>query len=239
MTLKPAEFPNRRPKKVFFALRPTLIGMTLMLAAQVVPYASGNPHACLSSLCGEARTSKRESLQEIFIQGETSLKEGRHFEAIAHFKTVLEADSNDWDARERLVGIYQALGLNEERDGHLGVLRRMHHSGREWKPYICRDQFLVGRKKIRALEIPGLEAGGARTILFMVSDPESGRVLETTAVRRLERPGPGKSVSGKADPGTYMVIVVSRARRKSSLVTNRKPDYSDMKREFLKSLRQN
>jgi hypothetical protein len=183
-----------------------------------------------------SRPGNSQSLQEIFHQGERALAENRPFEAESWFKVILVADSNDWDARERLVGIYQALGLKEERDRQLGALRSMYHSGLGWKPYICRDQFLHGNRLVRSLEVPGLESSARRVLVFMVNDFSSGRFLYATTVKRNEKTESGASHPKRMDVLSYELVVVSNSHRKAVEVLNRRPGYSDMKRIFLKTL---
>lgn len=175
------------------------------------------------------------SLQDSYRQGEIALAENRPLEAETLFKAVLEADSNDWEARERLVGIYQTLGFKEERDRQLVVLRRMYHTGLAWKPFIVRERFRHGEKFIRALEVPGMESRGRWMVLFMVSDLATGRFLYVVKVKQKEKSGP--VTASKPDGArSYELTVIKQARRKSFEIVNRKPGYADMKRVFLKTL---
>lgn len=183
-----------------------------------------------------SRSGSSHNLQEIFLQSERALAENRPFEAETFLKKILAADSNDWDAREKLVGIYQALGLKEERDRQLDALRNMYHSGLGWKPYICRDQFLHGNRMVRSLEVPGMESSARRVVIFMVNDFSTGRFLYAMTVKRNEKAESGASRPKRTDVLTYELVVVSNSHRKAYEVHNRRPGYSDMKRIFLKTV---
>lgn len=178
--------------------------------------------------------ARRQGLEKLYQSGLDHQKGNRLGAAESCFLEVLASDPGDWEAREGLARVYQALGQREKRDSALSELRRMHSTGEAWGQTICRDVFILAGKTIRAYEIPSFEFPERRRILFSIQDSAGGATRFLAAVSRMERQirTTGNSPSPLQDqhvPGFQISFVTERQRR-VYFVAYHKPGYSTMKK---------
>lgn len=172
-------------------------------------------------------------MTRLYQDGARLQAEGRFTEAEDRFRSIISVDGKDWEAQERLVQVLQGQGRKSDRDARIEVLRKLHRSGMSWGPYFCRDVFVMGSKRVRALEYLERDDAGRKRILFVMTDLIDPGPSETISIMRsaeIVRTLPATALTG--DPKTiagYELKVLGLERPRTYFVPFRKPEYSDMK----------
>lgn len=198
---------------------------------------------------GEAESDFREmshadrdpGLRESYRKGEDLLAQGQWEAAERCFLRIVEADSNDWEAQEKLVQVYQGWGREDDLDRRISVLRNMAYHGLAWRPYFQREEFDSEGRHVVALEkaLPGPPS--IATLVFQVHDAPGGGFLYSIRVtvkqKWIESSAAGQDTTSKLLrlPGYEMHSLCQGLKRK--LVTPYlKPGYAEMKRMALQLL---
>lgn len=172
-------------------------------------------------------------LSRLFGEGVKLQGQGRYVEAETRFRSIVSVDRKDWEAQERLVQVLQGQQRKAERDARIEVLRGLHRSGLGWRPYFCRDIFVMGSKRVQALEFLERDEAGRKRILFLLSDLLNPGPMQSISVLRsreivrsvpsLAETGAGRTITG------YELMIMGLERPRTYFVPFRKPEYSDMK----------
>jgi tetratricopeptide (TPR) repeat protein len=95
----------------------------------------------------------------------------RHEKALEIWKRYRDLEPDDWHARAKLIQTYQALGRTELRDRERAALLEWYAAAEEddrpEQDLFCREQFVVGNRRIMAFEY--FEPAGERRVFFRFS----------------------------------------------------------------------
>jgi tetratricopeptide (TPR) repeat protein len=93
---------------------------------------------------------------------------GKYEVGAKHWKRLKTLDPNDWQVRSKLVQAYQALGKKELRDKEIKDLHKLRKDSEDEElkkmESFCRDQFVVGERRVYAYE--HYELVGERAVKF-------------------------------------------------------------------------
>ncbi|HKP96896.1 MAG TPA: hypothetical protein VJ385_14165 [Fibrobacteria bacterium] len=155
------------------------------------------------------------------------------------FLRVTVADSNDWEAHEKLALLYQWEGRRTERNLELEYLRSMARRGLAWRNFILRDQFVFDGMRIVTAETLTGSLRGKRKFLFSITDLATGKFLHIISMIRTEQvsfSANSSPIDKKALLSGFSYTVQCESQTRTYFLAGFETRYSDSKRILMKFL---
>lgn len=107
--------------------------------------------------------------------GQIHQNQGKYRRALESFQRAVELEPTLWQARAKLVQLYEALGRPDRRDAERDALFKLRTSGKvaslSRAEFYCRDQFTVGGRRVMTFEYFDLSGPRAVRYVFYVLQP--------------------------------------------------------------------
>ena len=190
-------------------------------------------HPCPEPLAVWESTGKIRGLPGIFEMGEKYLDLRCWKEAESLFRRLLEADSNDWESRTKLIQAYQGWGKEGDAYRQIVRQRKMASAVRAWNSTFRLDKFTIAGMRVEALEKSLPDYPRVRSVRFLVVEEETGRPEFVVRMNLREKqvtlpPKPSLTGDSIAYPA-YELSVRWRGVRRKYYILDNKPQYETMK----------